>query len=82
MKRRNFRTKEVSQVYRKTNGKCFYCGAELPPDTDYFDEGGKVVVSKRNWDIDHVIPFSKGGEYKIENLVPSCIHCNRTKSAK
>jgi 5-methylcytosine-specific restriction endonuclease McrA len=31
---------------------------------------------------DHVIPLSKGGTDDIENVVPSCLRCNQTKSSK
>ncbi|MDR1340108.1 MAG: DUF4373 domain-containing protein [Prevotellaceae bacterium] len=37
--------------------------------------GGKLEA-------DHVIPFSKGGEDTIENLVTSCRKCNRQKRDK
>ena len=32
--------------------------------------------------IDHMVPISKGGVDGISNVVPSCAHCNQTKSAK
>lgn len=31
---------------------------------------------------DHVIALSKGGTDDIENVVPSCLRCNQTKSSK
>jgi 5-methylcytosine-specific restriction endonuclease McrA len=34
------------------------------------------------YEIDHFIPLSKGGRNNIDNLVVSCIHCNRSKSGK
>lgn len=33
------------------------------------------------FELDHVIPVSKGGSNKDENLVLSCQHCNRSKGA-
>lgn len=81
-KRYRISAKKTSEVFRKTNGKCFYCGEQLPQDTEYLDWGGKVVSSHRNWNIDHVIPISKGGGYNIENLVPSCSQCNAQKGAR
>lgn len=31
---------------------------------------------------DHLIPLSKGGKHSKENVVPSCITCNRKKATK
>ncbi len=33
-------------------------------------------------EIDHVYPISKGGAHALSNLVPACIHCNRSKHDK
>lgn len=49
------------------HGRCFYCGSD---------------IIKVRFEIDHFLPFSK---YKIgtsDNLVLSCVDCNRTKSDK
>lgn len=35
-----------------------------------------------NLEVDHVIPFSKGGDDTIENLVTACRRCNRQKKDK
>lgn len=32
--------------------------------------------------IDHYVPLSRGGEHRIENLVPACAPCNQSKNAK
>lgn len=34
------------------------------------------------FEFDHVYPHAKGGETTLENVVTSCIPCNRKKSAK
>jgi 5-methylcytosine-specific restriction endonuclease McrA len=28
---------------------------------------------------DHVIPLSRGGSHTLQNIVPACVHCNRSK---
>lgn len=33
-------------------------------------------------EVDHVIPFSKGGSYELSNLVTACRKCNRQKRDK
>jgi 5-methylcytosine-specific restriction endonuclease McrA len=69
-------------VWDKTNGRCFYCHNTLPDNTELFDDQGKACVTIRNWDIDHVIPLSRGGTNHIDNLAPSCKGCNHKKSDK
>lgn len=72
----------AKKVLNKTMGKCFYCGCDLPKDTYIFDDNDSVISSRRNWDVDHVIPISKGGTYRFDNLVPACRTCNRSKGAR
>ena len=39
-------------------------------------KGHEVLMTK-----DHIIPKSKGGENKLDNLQPMCINCNAAKGA-
>jgi len=52
------------KVFKKTKGKCFYCGMKLVLDS---------------YHIDHAHPKSKGGSDDINNLLPSCGTCNLQK---
>lgn len=53
-------------LLEKWNRKCAYC------DTD------KVT----RFEIDHIIPRSRGGVDSLSNLVLSCVKCNRDKGSK
>ena len=46
--------------------RCRYCQKYCEPPVDYLQ-------------IDHVIPLSRGGANTIENIVPACRACNRSK---
>lgn len=39
------------------------------------EKGGKLEV-------DHIVPFSKGGSDEMDNLITSCLRCNRQKRDK
>lgn len=58
------RAKLRARVSEKTNGHCYHCEKAL----------GEV------WEIDHLMPRSKGGRHTFANLVPSCVPCNQDKS--
>ena len=56
------------KVLQRDNSKCCYCGASPAKDPS-------VVLH-----IDHIKPWSKGGETTIDNLRTSCNKCNLGKS--
>lgn len=59
-------TKEdIYSSLQRTNFECFYCGAKL----------------NSTWELDHVVPISKGGKNISTNIIPSCKICNRMKGA-
>ncbi len=47
-------------------GRCAFCGRK---------QSRSVKLTK-----DHVVPVSKGGKTVRENIVPSCVRCNSSKS--
>jgi hypothetical protein len=59
-------TKE--DVWCITYGWCWYCGCRLNP----FE----------NFVVEHVIPLCRGGADALENLVPACDWCNRSKGTR
>ena len=52
------------EILGRDKHKCYYC-----------DE----VFSSNELHLDHIIPKSKGGRDKKENLTASCLKCNLTK---
>ena len=53
------------KIWSKTGGYCIYC---LIPLTD------------SNFQADHIIPKSKGGNNDMLNLVPACQKCNGSRN--
>lgn len=66
-KKRMFTGKIRAVIYTRDGGVCWYCKASVAPSRTQ---------------IDHVIPWSRGGRTNAHNGVVSCGPCNRTKSAK
>lgn len=51
-------------LYERQRGICNGCGEEF---------------AKRNLEVDHILPLSKGGQTELVNLQLLCGHCNRVK---
>lgn len=54
-------------IYVRDKCTCQYCGRRLP---------------RHQLNLDHVIPRSRGGTSRWENIVCSCLPCNRKKGGK
>ncbi len=46
------------------NGKCYYCGRDVPP---------------KELTMDHIVPIIRGGRSTKNNVVPACKECNNKK---
>lgn len=64
----------LNRIYDKSDGYCHYCGKRLAW-TNYGSPRAKGA-----WEVDHGIPFSRGGSDYLRNLWAICIECNREKS--
>jgi 5-methylcytosine-specific restriction endonuclease McrA len=42
----------------------------------------RPVLPTDKWDIDHIVPVSKGGTHALSNLRPAHASCNRGRKAK
>lgn len=54
-------------IYTRDQCTCQYCGQKLP---------------RHELNLDHVIPRSRGGTSRWENIVCSCVRCNRLKGGR
>ena len=61
-----FTFRDVKALYTSQLGECVYCSTDL---SDTFE-------------IDHVVPLSRGGSNEPENIQLLCQRCNRMKHAK
>lgn len=87
------RRQELEKVVRQEmieSGELYGDQPKRPPiprevvDAIYRRDGGKCVYcgSTQNLQLDHIIPFSRGGATTIENLQLLCQKCNLEKSNK
>ncbi len=68
----NRKEKQEARDLRKTQwwkrkcaeGKCYYCGREVPP---------------QDLTMDHIVPIIRGGKSTKNNIVPACKECNNKK---
>ncbi len=63
--RRAFNEAERILIYRRENGRCQQCVAEQKPDKE-------CVVSWSDYDADHVVPHSRGGQTLLSNAQVLC----------
>lgn len=58
---------DYARAYIASGGSCPYCGIDITPDDCSFD---------------HRIPFDRGGENEVGNIVACCLTCQREKGTK
>lgn len=72
--RRAFNEAERIAIYRKDRGRCQFCIEERKPDRE-------TIVPWNEFEADHVLPYSQGGQTLLENGQVLCRAHNRRKGA-
>lgn len=73
--RRAFNEAERIQIYRAADGLCAICLEEGKPDSE-------AVVPWSEYQADHVIPHSRGGQTVLDNAQLLCRYHNQQKGAR
>lgn len=69
--------KKRKKLFRLQKGICAYCGCKtIKKLKPHHPRKLKVRV----FTLDHVIPRSKGGTNRWENIVGACFECNQKKA--
>jgi 5-methylcytosine-specific restriction endonuclease McrA len=58
---------DLKELFVKQSGRCYYCG---------------VLLYQTKWEVDHMLPVSRGGGDSIDNLCVACVPCNHRKFTK
>lgn len=68
--RKSIPARVKKMIYRRSGGRCWYCGDQLVRHGFFHGE------------IDHVRPIALGGDNDPDNLVAACHSCNSAKGDK
>lgn len=73
----NHTPQDIHLLYLRQKRKCYYCKRHvLPPGI------GERRGQRRSYQVDHIVPLSRGGSNDIHNLAISCAACNESKGNK
>ncbi|MFC4373266.1 HNH endonuclease [Nocardia halotolerans] len=73
-------------VYVRDDWTCQYCHRRIDPTTPKQERGAHApAVHVKGYglmwlELDHIGPYSGGGEHTVDNLRAACSPCNRSKS--
>lgn len=71
--------KMMKRVHTQRNLPYNFSESDWNNCKEYFNNKCAHCESDEFLERDHFIPLSKGGGYAVENIVPSCRSCNRSK---
>lgn len=67
----------LRDAYARERGRCFWCGKRVR--LHWRGKKDRGEAPKDGATMDHIIPKSDGGKYKIENIVCACSECNQKR---
>lgn len=81
--RHNILVKNRTHAFHVQSGLCFYCNQPMwinYPEL-FSNKYGISIKSAQNFKCtaEHVIARQDGGSDRIDNIVASCLYCNRTR---
>lgn len=67
-------------VWIRDDFRCFYCGIQM---FDLYQKWlrGEIKRKQALLTVDHLVPRSLGGEWRLDNLVTCCRFCNLKKGS-
>jgi 5-methylcytosine-specific restriction endonuclease McrA len=69
------------QVWKKSEGRCWYCGVDLLLPSTWKGSRLNIDIKVRLY-VDHFHSQRAGGGDEFENLVPACLSCNSAKGPR
>lgn len=71
----SYSDEKLNKYYDKAGGRCTHCGKTIR--WKHYGDRSKG----KGWEVDHLIPKSRGGSNRDGNLAASCWGCNASKGA-
>jgi 5-methylcytosine-specific restriction endonuclease McrA len=81
VKRRSRSGAKREKIYQRDKFRCQYCGIRVGQMNKAL-EGGARIMTRNDLTLDHILPQSREGATRPDNLVTCCKPCNQKKADK